>query len=108
MKPFRWPLDKNELLKQERGVSFEEITVAVESGGLLGIVPHQNPQQQNQHQDEKSVRQSSSALLRRVGLTIASRNLTRHFLATLEKKLEKRHSSILQSVLQPWIAIHLL
>jgi len=43
MKPFRWPLDKNELLKQERGVSFEEITVAVESGGLLGIVPHQNP-----------------------------------------------------------------
>ena len=43
MKPFRWPPDKNEFLKQERGVSFEEITVAVESGGLLEIVPHQNP-----------------------------------------------------------------
>ena len=28
---------------QERGVSFEDITVAVEAGGLLGIVPHQNP-----------------------------------------------------------------
>ena len=27
----------------ERGVSFEEVTVAVEAGGLLEIVPHQNP-----------------------------------------------------------------
>ena len=43
MKPFRWPSDKNDLLTQERGVSFEEITVAVEAGGLLEIVPHQNP-----------------------------------------------------------------
>ena len=31
------------LLKQERGVSFEEITVAVEAGGPLEIVPHQDP-----------------------------------------------------------------
>ena len=43
MKPFRWPPDKNDLLKQERGVSFEDITVAVEAGGLLEVVPHQNP-----------------------------------------------------------------
>ncbi len=43
MKPFRWSPDKNDLLKQERGVSFENITVAVEAGGLLEIVPHQNP-----------------------------------------------------------------
>ena len=42
MKPFRWPPGKNELLKQERGVSFEDITVAVEAGGLLEIVPHPN------------------------------------------------------------------
>jgi uncharacterized DUF497 family protein len=42
MKPFRWPPGKNELLKQERGVSFEEITVAVEAGGLLDVVPHPN------------------------------------------------------------------
>jgi uncharacterized DUF497 family protein len=42
MKPFRWPPEKNELLKQERGVSFEEITVAVEAGGLLEVVPHPN------------------------------------------------------------------
>ena len=43
MKPFRWSPDKNDLLKQERGVSFEDITVAVEAGALLEIVPHQNP-----------------------------------------------------------------
>ncbi len=43
MKPFRWAPAKNELLKHERGVSFEEITVAVEAGGLLEIVPHPSP-----------------------------------------------------------------
>lgn len=43
MKPFRWSPDKNDLLKQERGVSFEDITVAVEAGALLEMVPHQNP-----------------------------------------------------------------
>ena len=43
MKPFRWPSEKNELLKQERGISFEEITVAVEAGGLLDVVPHPKP-----------------------------------------------------------------
>jgi hypothetical protein len=45
MKPFRWPAYKNELLKAERGVSFEEITVAIEAGGLLDVVPHPNPKQ---------------------------------------------------------------
>jgi uncharacterized DUF497 family protein len=43
MKPFRWPPEKNDWLKAERGVSFEEITVAVEAGCLLDVVPHQNP-----------------------------------------------------------------
>ena len=43
MKRFRWDLEKNDQLKQERGVSFEQIAVAVETGGLLQIAPHQNP-----------------------------------------------------------------
>ena len=34
---------KNEQLRQERGLSFEQGTVAVESGDLLQIAPHQNP-----------------------------------------------------------------
>ena len=42
MKPFRWSVEKNALLQQERGLSFEQVTVAVESGGLLDIVAHPN------------------------------------------------------------------
>lgn len=42
MKPFQWAPEKNELLKGERGVSFEEVTVAVEAGGLLQVVAHPN------------------------------------------------------------------
>ncbi|MBN8504792.1 MAG: BrnT family toxin [Burkholderiales bacterium] len=44
MKPFRWSPEKNVLLQQERGVSFEEVTVAVENGHLLDVVAHPNAQ----------------------------------------------------------------
>lgn len=43
MKPFRWSSEKNETLRSERGISFESIVVAVESGGLLDILAHPNP-----------------------------------------------------------------
>lgn len=43
MKPFRWSPEKNELLEHERGISFEEITVAAEAGKLLEVVPRPNP-----------------------------------------------------------------
>ena len=43
MKPFRWDPENNDQLKQARGVSFEQIAVAVETGNLLQIAPHQNP-----------------------------------------------------------------
>ncbi len=43
MKPFRWSPEKNDLLRVERGISFEEIVVAVEAGALLEVVPHPNP-----------------------------------------------------------------
>jgi len=42
MKPFRWDSGKNEQLKRERGVCFENVAVAVETGSLLQITPHQN------------------------------------------------------------------
>ena len=42
MKPFRWGPAKNEQLKLERGVSFEQMVVAVEAGGLLDILAHPN------------------------------------------------------------------
>ena len=43
MKLFRWNHDKNEQLKAERAISFEEIVLAIEAGGLLDIVRHSNP-----------------------------------------------------------------
>ena len=43
MKPFQWDPAKNEQLMQERGLCFEQVTVAVESGDLLQVAPHQNP-----------------------------------------------------------------
>lgn len=42
MKPLRWSPVKNETVKAERGVSFENIVVAVEAGGLLDILAHPN------------------------------------------------------------------
>ena len=43
MKPFRWSHEKNEQLKAERNISFEEIVLAIEANGLLDIVVHSNP-----------------------------------------------------------------
>ena len=42
MKLFRWAVEKNEMLKEARGVSFESIVVAIELGGLLDILEHPN------------------------------------------------------------------
>jgi len=35
MKPFRWSAEKNAQLKLERGVSSEQMVVAIDDGGLL-------------------------------------------------------------------------
>lgn len=43
MKPFRWSSDKSESLRAERGLTFEAVVVAIESGGLLDILRHPNP-----------------------------------------------------------------
>ena len=42
MKPFRWAPEKNETVKAERGISFENIVVSIEAGGLLDILAHPN------------------------------------------------------------------
>lgn len=42
MKPFRWSQEKNEILRADRGLSFENVVVAIESGGLLDILVHPN------------------------------------------------------------------
>ena len=42
MKPFRWNHEKNEALKIERSISFEEIVLAIEADGLLDELRHPN------------------------------------------------------------------
>ena len=42
MKLIAWNLEKNQKLKDERGVGFEEVLVAIEEGGLLDILEHPN------------------------------------------------------------------
>lgn len=42
MKPINWNSDKNLALKTERGISFEEVLVAVSQGALLDVVEHPN------------------------------------------------------------------
>lgn len=42
MKPFRWDPEKNERLKVAREVSYEEIVLAIEEGGLKDILVHPN------------------------------------------------------------------
>lgn len=39
---FDWDKEKNELLKQTRGISFEEIETAIKTGDLLDAYPHPN------------------------------------------------------------------
>jgi hypothetical protein len=42
VKPFRWDPEKNERLKTGRSISFEEIIIAVEEGGLKNVLVHPN------------------------------------------------------------------
>jgi hypothetical protein len=42
MKPFRWNHEKNDQLKVERKISFEEIVLSIEADGLMDILKHPN------------------------------------------------------------------
>lgn len=42
MKPFRWNHEKNEQLKAERDISFEEVVLVIETDGLLDLLQHPN------------------------------------------------------------------
>jgi hypothetical protein len=44
MKPFRWNHEKNEALKKDRRISFEEIVLAIEADGVLDQLEQPNPE----------------------------------------------------------------
>ena len=50
MKYFTWGVEKNEQLKKDRNISFEEIIVQIEEGKLLDILEHPN---QLKYKDQK-------------------------------------------------------
>lgn len=45
MKYLDWNEEKNWKLKAEREISFEDVIVALEAGGLLDIIEHPNPKE---------------------------------------------------------------
>lgn len=42
MKSYDWNREKNEILKNDRGISFEEIVFHIENGDELDVYPHPN------------------------------------------------------------------
>jgi len=40
---FDWDDEKNQKLKSERGVSFEDVVIAIDEGNLLEVLSHHNP-----------------------------------------------------------------
>ncbi|HOZ02987.1 MAG TPA: toxin [Candidatus Woesebacteria bacterium] len=44
MKYFDWSEQKNIELKTERGVTFEEVVISINEGGLLAVLRHHNPE----------------------------------------------------------------
>jgi uncharacterized DUF497 family protein len=42
MKVFKWDLEKNEWLKSNRGICFEDIVFFIEKGNLLDIIDNPN------------------------------------------------------------------
>ena len=50
MKVFRWDNEKNEWLKENRGVSFEQVVILMERGDILETIEHPN---QNKYPGQK-------------------------------------------------------
>ena len=42
MSEFDWSDEKNEFLERTRGISFDEVLVLIENGGVLDIIRHPN------------------------------------------------------------------
>ncbi len=40
---YKWDSEKNERLKAERGISFEQVVMHIERGDVLGLYDHPNP-----------------------------------------------------------------
>jgi len=50
MKYFDWSKDKNQKLKSQRGITFEEIVIAIHEGNLITTIKHRNS---NKYKNQK-------------------------------------------------------
>ena len=82
-KKIEWNLEKNDQLKKERGVCFEDVENAINDNRLLDILPHHNPEKYpNQkilvHQTVKvrDYKMNQSVNLRSIQTQIKSRLFT--------------------------------
>ncbi len=87
MVTYRWNHDKNQKLKRERGVNFEQVVMQIEHGELLDVIRHPN-QTKFPHQRVLVVRMRNYVYAvpfveerseRFLKTTIPSRQLTRHY-----------------------------
>jgi len=42
-KPFEWNQEKNQILKTQRGITFEDVVTAIEEQRVLNCINHPNP-----------------------------------------------------------------
>ena len=42
MKPLNWNRDKNQSLKEERGITFDDVIQSIEQGNLIDVIKHYN------------------------------------------------------------------
>lgn len=42
---YEWNTNKNSILKEERGVCFEDVVIAIKNNALLDVIEHPNPAQ---------------------------------------------------------------
>ena len=47
---FKWNIEKNSLLKKERGICFEDVVTQINEGNILDIIQHPN---QNKYPKQK-------------------------------------------------------
>ena len=52
MENFEWDKEKNERLKLERGITFEDVVFYISNGCLLDTIPHPN---ENKYPDQKII-----------------------------------------------------
>jgi uncharacterized DUF497 family protein len=43
MPSYKWNREKNEKLKAQRGISFEQVVLYIERGDLVDVIEHSNP-----------------------------------------------------------------